>query len=94
MVFLKKRDFLSFLKASEDIKKEISQLKEESNEHLDTINENTNEIQANYSYLLDLENKINKLDDKLNEIAIILRHLVKKQTSTDDKKEIFIIKKS
>ncbi|MFH1770807.1 MAG: hypothetical protein ABH828_04585 [archaeon] len=42
--------------------------KDESDMHLDTINQNTNEIQANYAYLAEIEAKVDKLADKMDEI--------------------------
>lgn len=50
----------------------ISSINQEFEEHLDSINENTNEIQANYEYLCDIDNKINKLNEKIEEIQLIL----------------------
>ena len=50
----------------------VSSINHEFEEHLDSINENTNEIQANYEYLCEIDNKINKLNEKIEEIQIIL----------------------
>lgn len=88
MVFLKKNDILSFHKSNKDIKKEIGQIKEEFNEHLDAINENTNEIQANYTYMTELDKRINKLNDKVDEISMMLRHLMAKNSIFEDKNPV------
>ena len=40
--------------------------------HLDSINQNTNEIQSNYEYMADMEAKVNKLSEKVDEIQIQL----------------------
>lgn len=56
----------------------INEIKEELDEHLDTINANTNEIQTNCEYLCELDNKINKLNEKIEEIQLELG-LKKKQ---------------
>ena len=55
------------------IKKLISQLKQELNEHLDSINENTNEIQANYEYIQDMDQKIEKMKMRLDNLELFLR---------------------
>lgn len=52
----------------------FKKVKEEFSEHLEAINENTNEIQANYEYLCELESKIDKLAERLDEIAMFLKH--------------------
>jgi len=59
----------------EELKAAFSAVREEFEEHLDTINENTNEIQANYEYLCEVDNKINKLNEKIEEIQLILNKL-------------------
>lgn len=86
MVFLTKKDALSFHKANQDIKKDIDQIKEEFNEHLDAINENTNEIQANCTYVSDLDKKVSKLNDKVDEISMMLKHMMSKGEIIEDKK--------
>jgi hypothetical protein len=62
-------------KINEELKSAFSQIREEFDEHLDAINENTNEIQANYEYLCEIDNKINKLNEKIEEIQLILSKL-------------------
>lgn len=47
-------------------------IKNEFDEHLDSINQNTNEIQANYEYICELENKVDKLTQRLDEIQMVL----------------------
>lgn len=49
-------------------------IREEFSEHLQAINENTNEIQANYEYLCEMDAKIDKLAEKLDEIALFIKH--------------------
>jgi DNA repair exonuclease SbcCD ATPase subunit len=48
------------------------QLEEQLDDHLQSINENTNEIQANYEYLCELDMKIEKLTERLDEIFMFL----------------------
>lgn len=59
-------DFLANLKQS------FSRIKEEFNNHLDSINANTNEISSNYENILELEMKIDKLSEKLDDIYMML----------------------
>jgi uncharacterized coiled-coil DUF342 family protein len=82
------------------LKKEIDCLKEELTEHLDSINENTNEIQANYEYLCRLDSKIEKLNEKFEELMLMLKHLgIKPQQETvsiraelsEKEKDIFLV---
>ncbi|MBD3203141.1 HTH domain-containing protein [Candidatus Woesearchaeota archaeon] len=73
---------LSFI---ENIKESFDKIKEEFNDHLDAINENTNEISANYEYILQLENKIEKLNEKLDEVCMFMSQIQGKSIN----KEIF-----
>jgi hypothetical protein len=57
---------LSFIE--KNTKKAFSNVKKEFEEHLEAINENTNEIQSNYELLLQMEAKIDKLENSLAEI--------------------------
>jgi len=52
----------------------------EFEDHLNAINENTNEIQTNFEYLCELDNKITKLNERIDEIHIILSKLTGKKT--------------
>ncbi|GAF77674.1 unnamed protein product, partial [marine sediment metagenome] len=53
--------------------KALKTIKKEFEEHLQAINENTNEIQSNYEYLSKIENKINKLTERLDQIQLFLQ---------------------
>ncbi|MFH1398748.1 MAG: winged helix-turn-helix transcriptional regulator [Candidatus Woesearchaeota archaeon] len=46
----------------------FKKLREEMDDHLQSINENTSEIQANFEYLHKLEAKLDKLNEKLEEL--------------------------
>ena len=46
----------------------FSKIKEELDVHLDSINENTNEINANFEHILKVEQKVDKLSEKFEEI--------------------------
>lgn len=52
------------------IKDAFSRVKDELNEHRECLNQNTNEIQANYEYLCRLENKIDKISERVDELSL------------------------
>jgi len=54
------------------LKGAFKKVKDEFDEHLDTINQNTNEIQANYEYISELDSKIDKLAQRLDEIQMFM----------------------
>lgn len=74
-------------------------------EHLEAINETTSEIQANYEYTSQLDAKINKLNERLDNIQLFLRGLAKAddlikesksetydiQPLTDKEKRLFLV---
>lgn len=55
----------------------VLEINNELNEHLEVINENTSEIQANYEYISQLDSKITKLNERLDNIQLFLRGLAK-----------------
>ncbi|HIH38892.1 HTH domain-containing protein [Candidatus Woesearchaeota archaeon] len=56
----------------EQVKEAFDKIKEELTEHLDSINANTNEIQSNYEFICRLDEKIDKLAERMEEIHILL----------------------
>ena len=66
-MFAKKSDKDKLLKDA------FSKIKAELEDHLDTINENTNEIQSNYNYISELDLRIEKLNEKMDEILMLLQ---------------------
>lgn len=73
----KEEEIISNLK--KELDSNVKQVKEELEEHLDTINNNTNEIQSNYNYLCDIDAKIDKLNQRIDKIQLLLRNLSKKK---------------
>lgn len=65
------------LSTSFDIKQELSavfsEIKDKFDDHLTAINENTNEIQGNYEYLCELDAKIEKLGERLDQMQMFLQ---------------------
>ncbi|MBC8500999.1 MAG: hypothetical protein ISS25_01845 [Nanoarchaeota archaeon] len=47
-------------------------MKDDLDVHLDSINQNTNEIQSNYEYMADIDAKIEKLSEKIDEVQMRL----------------------
>ncbi len=54
------------------IKAEFAKTRHGMEEHLQTINENTNEIAANYEYICEVENKLDKLSERIDQIQMYL----------------------
>jgi hypothetical protein len=76
----------------------FEQIKEQFEDHLETINENTNEIQSNFEYLCELDRKIDKLSERIDELNNILKKqngekveekTFKLQPLTTKEKEVF-----
>lgn len=57
----------------------FSEVHEEFQEHLESINENTTEIQSNYAYLCELDNKITKLNERIDDIHVLLSEMTGKK---------------
>lgn len=54
------------------LRSEFTKIKHEFEEHLQAINENTNEIAANYEYTLELEKKLDKISERIDQIQMYL----------------------
>jgi len=54
-------------------KKGLNAIKKQLGEHLKDINENTNEIQSNYEFLSAIENKIDKLTERVDQMQFFLQ---------------------
>lgn len=53
--------------------KVISKLKEVFEDHLDAINQNTDEIQANHEYLCELDAKLEKINERIDQVQVFLQ---------------------
>ncbi len=69
-IFLRGRN----LRFSKRLKQEIVNMKHELEEHLQAINENTNEIAASYEYISEIENKIDKLSGRIEQLQMHLEY--------------------
>lgn len=54
------------------IKAEFAKIRDEFEEHLQAINENTNEISANYEYICEIEKKLDRLSERVDQIQMHL----------------------
>lgn len=80
-------------KINESSKIAFSKIKEEMTEHLDSINQNTNEIEIVYGYLSELEQKLDKLSERIDEIQYKNSEIMEKELNihlTPREEEIFI----
>jgi hypothetical protein len=67
------KDKLKLLKLT--LNQSFEQVREQFDDHLEAINENTNEIHSNFEYLCEMDRKIEKLAEKVDE----LNHLIREQ---------------
>jgi hypothetical protein len=72
VVFFKREAALS--RFEEALRGTFSRIREELEDHKESINQNTNEIQTNYEYLCRLEQKIDKLSERLDELSLFMNH--------------------
>ena len=90
---MKKEDVLRQMSAA--LCTSFSKVKEEIEEHLQAINENTEEIQFAADHAHELEQKLNKLEERVDEIHLMLRQLVKQSrvsiTLSKEEQKLFII---
>ncbi len=62
----------SLRKMDAGVRKAFAAVKEEMNAHLETINQNTNEVQSCYEYLAELDAKLGKMAERLDELEFSL----------------------
>ena len=64
--------FEDFRRMDAGIRVGFTKVKEEMDQHLDAINGNTNELQACYEYLAELDAKLEKVSERLDELQFRL----------------------
>jgi len=77
------------LTINKTLKKAFNRIKEEFEEHLGSINENTNEIQANYEYLCNVDSKIDKLNEKIEDLQLFINRLVAKDDKNHNEEQVY-----
>lgn len=93
-----KRGILDDLsKLKKELKLAFKRVKDEFSEHLETINQNTNEIQTHYEYLCELDSKIEKISQRMDEMQMFLEHQkqdiaqeVPKPSLTETEQKVFM----
>lgn len=81
------------LKTFFGLKQVLKQVRDELDDHFTAINENTDEIQSNYSYLQELENKLEQLTERIARIEVILEGQQKRfqiQPLSSHEKQVFL----
>jgi len=77
------------------IKLSFNKIKDELDVHLDSINQNTSEIQNIYDYLQDLDSKIEKLNERIDELNMFVGpKMTEEQLSADlthREQEVFVV---
>ena len=63
---------LELSRLNKSLKSEFTKIKHEFDEHLQAINENTNEIAANYEYICEIESKLDRLNERVDQIQMCL----------------------
>jgi hypothetical protein len=70
-----KQRSLSQQSAVVQVSEVVSSFREELDEYKEVINENTAEIQTNFSYLSQIDHKIQRLTERLDELSLIVSQL-------------------
>ncbi len=66
----------------------LSEVKDELEDHREAINENTNEVQSNYEHILRVENKIDKMQERIEEMTLMVAKLSGQEIKQPKKYEI------
>lgn len=62
-----------FIETKDKLQETFSDIRGELEDHLTAINENTNEIQGNYEFLCGMDQKINKISERIDRIEMFLQ---------------------
>jgi len=73
-----------FKETNSQLHEAFSQIRDEFEDHLTAINENTNEIQANYELVCNIDQKLNKVTERLDKIELFLQ---KQGLKTEEKEQ-------
>ncbi|MBI2133861.1 hypothetical protein HYU11_04220 [Candidatus Woesearchaeota archaeon] len=75
---MRKEVLSSFLTEAQEVRAELGialkDIYEEFDEHLEAINQSTEEVQANHEYLCRLDCKIDRLGERVEQIALTLKN--------------------
>ncbi len=77
------------------LRKSFDAVKNEFNVDLDTINQNTSEIQSIYDYLAEIDSKIDKLNERIDEMQMLVNPSMKEEQFnvelTHREQEVFVV---
>lgn len=95
LIAKKKRALYSeaFKETNIQLHEAFSQIRDEFEDHLTAINENTNEIQSNYELLCNIDQKLNKLTERLDKIELFLQNYGLKTEEKEQFKPIRLSKR-
>ena len=88
----KRQTYHSFIDHLDNLTQEI---REELDEHLDSINENTEEISIQNSAVCEIDNRLNKIEEKMDQMHFMFRQLMRNSLVsvdlTKDEQKIFLV---
>ena len=93
---------LNLNRLNKALRQEFTSIRHEFEDHLQAINENTNEITANYEYICEIENKIDRISERVDNIQMFIESnfnvaVVEKRNNFDVKRlkrreqEVFLV---
>lgn len=90
---ISKQEFVAFERG---VKQSFAKMKEELTEHLECINDNTSEVQTCIEYMNEVDGKINKLNEKMERILLLLegktaQEQIQVQPLSLREQEIFVV---
>jgi hypothetical protein len=77
----------------ESLKSEFLRLKEELDDHFHSINDNTGEIEIQNSFICEIDNRMAKMEEKMDEVHMFLKQIASKTVSaelTRDEQRVFL----
>lgn len=94
MLSVQKQVSKDLLAMEQMIRSSFKVVNEEFEDHLDAINENTQEIENQYESLCELNRKLEKLNERIDQISSMVKELVNERGSislTLDEQRIFFV---
>ena len=77
------------------LKCDLTSLKEDVQDHFESINANSREIDINNDYICEIDNRLTKMEEKMDELHFLLKQLVNKAKLSvelsKDEQRVFLI---
>lgn len=70
------------------LKHMVSEIKDELEDHREAINENTNEVQSNYEHILRVESKLDKMQERIDELTLLVSQITGKEVKKKQRYEV------